>query len=93
MTSFGLVALLLAALGLYGVMASLVRDQTREIGIRIALGASVGRVRAEVLGRASRRARKKTRKHVGVRAGTVRQRWNSHSARRRITKGPKLLRK
>ena len=52
MTSFGLVALLLAAIGLYGVMASLVRDQTREIGIRIALGASVGRVRAEVLGRA-----------------------------------------
>ena len=53
MTSFGLVALLLAAIGLYGVMASLVRDETREIGIRIALGASVGRVRAEVLGRAS----------------------------------------
>jgi len=52
MTSFGLVALLLAAIGLYGVMASLVRDQTREIGIRIALGASIGRVRAEVLGRA-----------------------------------------
>jgi predicted permease len=52
MTSFGLVALLLAAIGLYGVMASLVRDQTREIGIRIALGASGGRVRAEVLGRA-----------------------------------------
>ncbi len=52
MASFGFVALLLAAIGLYGVMASLVRDQTREIGIRIALGASVGRVRAEVLGRA-----------------------------------------
>jgi putative ABC transport system permease protein len=49
MTSFGLVALLLAAIGLYGVMASLVRDQAREIGIRIALGASVGHVRAEVL--------------------------------------------
>jgi len=52
MTGFGVIALLLAAIGLYGVMASLVRDQTREIGIRIALGASIGRVRGEVLGRA-----------------------------------------
>jgi predicted permease len=53
MTSFGGVALLLAAIGLYGVLSSLVRDQTREIGIRIALGASVGRVRSDVLGRAA----------------------------------------
>jgi ABC-type antimicrobial peptide transport system permease subunit len=49
-TSFGLVALLLAAIGLYGVMSALVRDQLREIGIRIALGASPSRVRRHVLG-------------------------------------------
>jgi putative ABC transport system permease protein len=53
MSSFGLVALLLAAIGLYGVMAAIVRDQTREIGIRIALGATGSRVRADVLRRAA----------------------------------------
>ncbi|HET7551106.1 MAG TPA: ABC transporter permease [Gemmatimonadaceae bacterium] len=52
MSSFGAVALLLAAIGLFGVMATLVRDQTREIGVRMALGATPGRVLAEVLGRA-----------------------------------------
>jgi ABC-type lipoprotein release transport system permease subunit len=52
MSSLGVVALLLAALGLFGVMGSIVRDQTREFGIRIALGAPPSRVRREVLARA-----------------------------------------
>jgi predicted permease len=52
LSAFGLVALLLAAIGLYGVMASLVREQTRELGIRMALGATQQRVLGAVLRRA-----------------------------------------
>jgi putative ABC transport system permease protein len=54
MASFAALALLLASLGLFGVLTYIVRQRRRELGIRSALGARPGQIQAMVLGKGLR---------------------------------------
>jgi predicted permease len=63
--AFASLGLLLAALGIYGVISYSVARKTQEIGVRMALGATAGRVRREVIVNTLRLAT------VGVLAGTI----------------------
>jgi putative ABC transport system permease protein len=63
--AFAMAALLLGAIGIYGVMSYLVGQRTQEMGIRLALGATASAVIGLVVGRATRLAA------IGVVVGTI----------------------
>jgi ABC-type antimicrobial peptide transport system permease subunit len=65
LTIFGCSALLLAAIGIYGVLAYSVRQRTQELGIRMALGAEASQVRNMIVFQGMRLAL------VGVAIGVV----------------------
>jgi putative ABC transport system permease protein len=71
LVTFTMLALVLAAVGLYGVMAYAVAQQTREIGIRVALGATRSAIASGVLRRGV------TMAAVGAVVGVLGARWAS----------------
>ena len=56
MGAFGLLALGLAAIGVYGVMSLIVSERTREVGVRLALGAQPAELLRMIVGQAARLA-------------------------------------
>jgi putative ABC transport system permease protein len=63
--SFAVIAALLAGVGLYGVLATVVRQRTAEIGVRMALGAQSGSIFKLVVGQGLRLT------GIGIAAGLI----------------------
>ena len=91
LTLLGVISLLLAVIGVYGVMAYSVSQRTRELGLRVALGADRGDVIRLVVGEGfrltlagiARRARRGARGEPPGRGSAVRQRDRSRHLCRR----------
>jgi putative ABC transport system permease protein len=62
---FAVIAVILAAVGLYGVLSNVVRQRTAEIGVRMALGATPGSIFKLVVGHGLRLS------VIGIAAGMV----------------------
>jgi putative ABC transport system permease protein len=63
--AFGILALGLAAIGVYGVMSLIVSERTREVGVRLALGAEPSQLLRMIVGQAAKLAA------IGVTIGVI----------------------
>ena len=72
--AFSALTLLLAIVGVYGVMTSVVGERTREYGIRLALGATAARVNGEVLRQAAMPIA------LGIASGAILAGWSARFA-------------
>jgi ABC-type antimicrobial peptide transport system permease subunit len=72
-SGFGLLAFLIATAGIYGLMTFLVAERTREIGIRMALGAGKADIRRLVIGSSAKLVG--TGAVVGIAATIAASRW------------------
>ena len=65
--AFGVLALGLAAIGVYGVMSLIVSERTREVGVRLALGAEPSQLLRMIVGQAAKLGRASASRSASLR--------------------------